>query len=105
MNKIICILEKGFSKIALPNGYIIDILSCDDGCFITTKNMKKDIDEINKYIGLPIYDVILDNNCIEKGFKLGKCKFTTHYKYDYDYRCIFFNTESITGNNMTMKVE
>lgn len=104
MSKIICILEKGFKKIALPNGYVIDITSCDDGCYITTKNMKKDIDEINKYIGTPVYEVLLDNNYIEKGYKLGECKLTTHCKYEDDYKCIFFNTESITGDNMTILV-
>ena len=105
MDKIICILERGFSKIALPDGYVIDITSCDDGCYIETKDMQKDIEEINKYIGLPVYEVCLDNNTIEKGFKLGICKFTTHCKYDYGYNCIFFNTESTTGDNMIEYVE
>lgn len=104
-NKIICILEKGFSKIALPDGYVIDITSCDDGCYITTNDLEKDIGEINKYVGLPIYEVILDNNYIEKGFKLCKCKITTHCKYDYDYKCIFWNVESITGDNKVIEVE
>lgn len=105
MDKIICIYEKGFRKIALPNGYIIDILSCDDGCYIETENMENDIIEINKYIGLPIYEVILDNNCIYKGFKLEKCSITTHCRYDYDYKCIHWNIKSITGDNITEKVE
>ena len=100
MDKIICILEKGFRKISLPNGYIIDIVSCYDGCYIETKNMKKDIEEINKYIGLPVYEICLDDNRIEKGFKLCECKLTTHCKYDYDYNCIYWNTISINGDNM-----
>lgn len=105
MSKIICILEKGFSKISLPNGYVIDITSCDDGCYITTKDIENDINEINKYIGLPIYEVILDNNKIEKGLKLCECKITTHCRYDNEYKCIFWNTKSITDDNMVIEVE
>jgi hypothetical protein len=104
MNKIICILEKGFSKIALPNGDVINITSCDDGCYITTDNMEKDIEAINKYVGLPVYEIALDNNCISKGYKLGECKITNHCKYDYGYKCIFWNTESITGDNTVIEV-
>lgn len=105
MKKVICILEKGFKKIALPNGEVINITSCDDGCYITTNNIKKDIERINNYIGLPIYEVFLDNNYIEKGYKLGKCKLTKHCKYDYDYECIFWNMESITNDNIVIEVE
>ena len=105
MDKIICILEKGFTKIALPNGYVVNITSCDNGCYITTDDMVKDIKEINKYVGLPIYEVALDNNCINKGFKLGICKLTPYCKYDYDYDSIFWHTESITGDNMVVEVE
>lgn len=106
MDKIICILEKGFSKIALPNGEVITIESCDDGCFITTKNIEEDIKKINKYIGLPIYEVALDNNNISKGFKLGECKITKHSKYDDNYYdCIFWHSISIIGDNMTATLE
>lgn len=105
MDKIICILEKGFTKIALPDGYVIDILSCDDGCFITTDTIEYDIEKINKCIGLPVYDVCLDNNSIDKGFKLEKCEITTHCKYENYYRCIFWNTKSITNDNRVVDVE
>ena len=53
-NKIICIFEKGFSKISLPNRYIINVDSCDDGCYITTKNMIDDLNELNKFIDYQI---------------------------------------------------
>lgn len=105
MDKIICIYEKGFKKIALPNGYVVDVTSCDDGCFITTEDMEHDVKEINKYIGLPIYEVILDNNFIQKGFKLGNCTITMHCRYDYDYKCIHWSTKSITGDSIMEKVE
>ncbi|EQB4340421.1 hypothetical protein ACYJ2U_001686 [Clostridium botulinum] len=103
MNKIICIFEKGFRKIALPNGDIINVISCDNGCLITTNNMKKDIKNLNKYIGLPIYEVLLDNNYIEKGNKLEKCKITNHP--EYNYKCIVFNTRSTTGDHKIVEVE
>lgn len=103
MDKIICIMEKGFRKITLPNKHIIDITSCDDGCLITSDNMDLDIIELDRYIGYPIYDVVIDNNYITKGFKLGKCKITNHY--EYGYKCILWNTESITGDNMIKYVE
>ena len=106
MKKIICILEKGFSKIALPDGYVVNILTCDDGCFITTDNIKKDIKKINKYIGFPIYEICLDNNNnISKGFRLEKCEITNHNLYDFEYACIFWNTKSISGDNHVIDVE
>lgn len=105
MDKIFCIYEKGFRKIALPNGYVINVTSCDDGCYIETEDMLNDIEKINKYIGLPVYEIYLDNNCIEKGDKLEECKITTHCRYDYNCKCIYWNTKSITGDNIVKKVE
>lgn len=103
MERIICIYKKGFREISLPNGKSIEILSCDDGCFIETKNMDKDILELNKCIGLPIVDVYLDHNEISQGDKLGKCKIVTHKAYEYGYKCIQFSTESIYEDNLHKK--
>ena len=103
-NKIICIFEKGFSKISLPDRYIINVDSCDDGCYITTKNMIDDLNELNKFIDYPIYNVFLDDNSIEKGYKLGECKIVSHIKYDIPYDAIYFNDISITGDNIVKEV-
>ena len=46
MDKIICILEKGFKKKGLPNGEVIDVTSCDNGCMITTTNLKEDVEKL-----------------------------------------------------------
>ena len=102
--KIICIFEKGFKKISLPNSYIINITSCDDGCYITTKNINKDLEELNKFIGLPIYDIFLDDNSISAGYKLGECKIVSHIKYENPYNAIYFNDISINGDNMCREI-
>ena len=67
--------------------------------------MEKDIKEINKYIGLPIYEVMLDDNRIEKGYRLDKCSIVNHCRYDYDYECIFWNTKSITNDNIVIEID
>lgn len=105
MDKIICILEKGFKKKGLPNGEVIDVTSCYNGCMITTTNLKEDVEKINKYKGFPIYEVCLDNNNIYKGEMLVEATIVKHAPYENEYDHIFFNTKSIKGDNIVHDVE
>ena len=104
-DKILFIYQKGFRQISLPNKEIINITSCDGGCFITTeRNLKEAEKLLNKYIGLPIYEIWCDTNRIITGSILEKAEIRKHAEYEIESDYIWIYDKNIMEDGKYVEV-
>ena len=89
-------LHHGFQKIILPDGYVVDIESCDDGCYITTEQpMQEACDRIAKFIGSQVVQICCDSNEVRQGYVLRKAKIVIHTAYETARDHILIWTEQL----------
>ena len=89
------IYQNGFRQIVMPNGKVIDITSCDDGCFIEVEgDMNKIVKELNKFIEHKIIEVYCDSNSIVSHSYFNGAEIKRHMGY-YEYDAIWIKDKSI----------
>lgn len=104
-DKIFFILQNGFRQISLPNEEVINITSCDGGCFLTTeRDLKESEVLLNKYIGLPIYYVCCDENYIHTGTVLSEAKIVKHAPYEFEDDYLYIYDKVVTEDGRIVMV-
>lgn len=89
MKKFFFINQSGWKQIVLPTGEVIDITSCDDGCYITTKDdMNEVVQKLNKFPNTPIIDIDCDHNEIGHNTIFKNAYITEHVDNLYAYKAI-----------------
>ena len=95
------ILQSGFKQIIMPNGKVINLKTCDDGCYIEVEgDMEEVTKELNQFIGHTIIYICCDSNSIMTFGYFNGAEIVKHLGY-YEYKAIWIKQNPINENFKT----